>query len=287
MNREPVVAGRFYPGSKEQCLETVKECLDKEKFTKDITSRVMGGIVPHAGWVYSGSTAGLVFQAIKQTSSPSIFVLFGAVHVHGVSSPSIWRDGIWETPLGDISVNQEVTHKILERSKGLIIENTSPHEREHSIEVQVPFIQYFFPEATIVPIMVPPDKNALKTGEIVGHVMAEYNNSVVIGSTDLTHYGYNYGHLSHGTGKAALDWVKGVNDKKLVELVVAMKAEEIIPEASNNGSACGAGAIAATISALRVMGASKGDLLKYTTSYDEIPSGEPSSFVGYSGVIFY
>lgn len=97
----------------------------------------------------------------------------------------------------------------------------------------------------------------------------------------------HYGQLEKGTGNKALDWVKNINDKKIVDLMTAMKAEEIVHEADNSGNACGAGAITATMSAVRVLGAKEGKLLKYTTSYDEIPSmGEATSFVGYAGVVF-
>jgi len=184
--------------------------------------------------------------------------------------------------------NQSLAEDIIKEGKGLIVENTAPHKKEHSIEVQLPFIKYFFPDSQIVPVMVPPDKRALQTGEIIGKILSGYNKEViVIGSTDLTHYGMHYGQLEKGTGNEALDWVKNVNDKKIVDLMIAMKAEEIVPESDKSGNACGAGAITATMSAVRVLGAKKGKVLKYTTSYDEIPSmGEASSFVGYAGVVF-
>lgn len=287
MNRIPVVAGRFYPGTGEQCLSELKECLEKEKLEKNITSKVLGGIVPHAGWVYSGSTAGLVFQAIKQFYESPVFIFFGAVHVYGVTLPSIFSEGLWETPVGDIQIDEELSQKIMEKSDGLIIANESPHNREHSIEVQLPFVKYLFPDSKIVTIMVPPDKNALQTGEIVGRVISGIEKDcVVIGSTDLTHYGSNYDMFVKGSGMNALEWVKNVNDKKLIDLMLSMKSDKIVPQASGDRSACGAGAITATISAVKAMGANKGELLKYTTSYDEIPSGHPNSFVGYAGVIF-
>ncbi|MEQ8221471.1 MAG: AmmeMemoRadiSam system protein B [Candidatus Eremiobacterota bacterium] len=288
MVRKSVVSGRFYPEDREQCLSELKECLQKEHLTEKIDTRIFGGIVPHAGWVYSGSTAGLVFQAIKQHATSPLFLIFGAVHVYGVSGPSIWREGPWETPLGNIEVNQSLAEDIIKEGKGLIAENPAPHKKEHSIEVQLPFIKYLFPESQIVPVMVPPDKRALQAGEIAGHVLAHYNKEVVvIGSTDLTHYGMHYGQLEKGIGQEALDWVRNINDKKILDLMIAMKSEEIVSESDKSGNACGAGAITATMSAVKVLGAKAGKLLKYTTSHDEIPSmGEATSFVGYGGVIF-
>jgi hypothetical protein len=288
MNRKPVVAGRFYPGSKEQCINEIKECLEKEPLTENIENKISGGIVPHAGWIYSGSTAGLVFQAIKKSLKDPLFIIFGAVHVYGISGPSIFKEGYWETPLGNMEIDENIAMDIINEGKGLIIADENPHRREHSIEVQIPFIQYLFPGAKMVPIMVPPDRNAVKTGEIVGKVIAGYKDRdiVVIGSTDMTHYGFNYDLFTKGKGKEALEWVKNENDKKLVDLMIDMKSDDVIPEANKNHSACGAGAISATISAVKLLGASRGHLLKYTTSYDEYPDGEPSSFVGYTGMVF-
>ncbi|HPZ10366.1 MAG TPA: AmmeMemoRadiSam system protein B [Candidatus Eremiobacteraeota bacterium] len=288
MHRKPVVAGRFYPDIKEQCINELKECLEKERLTQKIEGKISGGIVPHAGWVYSGSTAGLVFQAIKEGHTSPVFVIFGAVHVYGVPGPAIFAEGSWETPLGEIEIHQDLSEEIIKEGKGFIVEDISPHRKEHSIEVQLPFIKYLFPESKIVTIMVPPDKNALAVGEIVGKILSNYKEDcVVVGSTDLTHYGMHYGQMDKGVGKDALHWVKNVNDKRLVDLIIALKAEDVVSEADSHGSACGAGAITATIAAVRLLGAKEGKLLKYTTSYDEIPSfGDPSSFVGYSAVVF-
>jgi len=288
MNRKPVVAGRFYPASKEQCIYQIKECLEKEKLLQTIEGKIAGGIVPHAGWVYSGSTAGLVFQAIQKSGKNPLFIIFGAVHVYGISGPSVFKEGYWETPLGNLEIEKTIAEDIIKEGKGLILSDESPHRREHSIEVQIPFIQYLFPESKFVPIMIPPDRNAVKAGEIVGKVISGYKDRdiVVIGSTDMTHYGFNYDLMTKGKGKEALEWVRNENDKKLIDLMTEMKSDDIIPEAHKSHSACGAGAISATISAVKCLGVSKGHLLKYTTSYDEYPDGDPSSFVGYTGMVF-
>ena len=92
----------------------------------------------------------------------------------------------------------------------------------------------------------------VKVGEIVGKVISKYDKEcVVIGSTDLTHYGYNYEQIDKGTGMAALDWVKNVNDKKLVDLILSLDSEKVVPRASSDRSACGSGAISSTISAVK------------------------------------
>jgi hypothetical protein len=104
-----------------------------------------------------------------------------------------------------------------------------------------------------------------------------------VGSTDLTHYGYNYGFLPKGTGEQALEWVKTVNDRRVVGLMVEMDDEQVINEALNNANACCSGAAAAAIAAARELGARKGKIIKYATSYDVHPD---SSFVGYVGIVF-
>ena len=288
MTRKNIVNGRFYPAPQDQCLEELKECLEKEPLPDDIPGEIFGAIVPHAGWAYSGSTAALVFKSIRSVYSSPVFILFGAVHVYGVYSPSVWTRGDWETPIGNIPVNEEIADKIIKESNGFITENPVPHTKEHSIEVQLPFIKHLFPDASIVPIMVPPDDNAVITGKIVGNILKSFKEpSVCVGSSDMTHYGFHYDFFDMGKGQKALEWVKDVNDKKLIDLMLLMKEDDVVPEAHKSKSACGSGAITATVAASKIRGAAGGRLLKYTTSYDEIPSGEPASFVGYSGIIFY
>jgi hypothetical protein len=105
----------------------------------------------------------------------------------------------------------------------------------------------------------------------------------VLGSTDLTHYGYNYGYAPKGVGKAAVDWVKNENDRRLVDLILRMDAEEVIRESLTNHNACCSGAVAAAIAAAKKLGARQAQKLFYATSYDVRPD---NSFVGYVGVVF-
>jgi AmmeMemoRadiSam system protein B len=151
--------------------------------------------------------------------------------------------------------------------------------------LQLPFIKYLFPDVKILPVGVPPVVNSIRIGERVAEIAEEIGYKiVVIGSTDLTHYGYNYGYTPKGAGKAAVDWVKNENDKKMVDLMLSMEPEKIITESLMNANACCSGAVAAAVAAAKKMGAVKGKRLIYTTSYDVRPD---SSFVGYVGVIFH
>ncbi len=287
--RSPIAIG-FYPGTAGVCESALERYLQKASSTLARREKIVAGIVPHAGWVYSGHTAATVYYNINRLSAgaaqpPRTFVLLGSVHVSGVNKPAIMPEGSWETPLGEIEINSALASHLLKECPDLLTEKLECHFMEHSIEVQVPFIQHLFPEADIIPIMVPPMKEA----HLLGGRLAELlrgKEVMVIGTSDLTHYGPNYGLEGMGAGKKALTWVKEVNDKRIIDLCLTMDAEGIVPEATRNMNACGPGALAATVAYARALGVTGGELLHYTTSYDVEPAGEPSNFVGYAGIVF-
>ena len=131
---------------------------------------------------------------------------------------------------------------------------------------------------------MPPVKDSIRIGERVAEMAEDMGRKIyVLGSTDLTHYGYNYGYTPKGVGKEAVDWVKNENDKKVVDLMLDMEPEGIIQESSKNNNACCSGAAATAIAAIKKLGAVKGEKLIYTTSYDIRPN---SSFVGYVGIVY-
>jgi len=299
--RYPIVAGMFYPGDKTACRRQLEECLrggQAPDFDRgqalDVPQPILGGVVPHAGWTYSGPTAGRVFAAVKAQApiasigaqgAPETFVLFGAVHSWGVSGASLYGAGSWRTPLGDLAIDEELAQEALKASK-LLADRPQAHAEEHSIEVQLPFIQYLFPEARILPIAVPPSADAPEVGrEVARAVRQAGRKAVAVGSSDLTHYGPRYGLAPSGVGDRALQWSKQ-NDARLLDLVVALRAEEVLAEAQAHHNACGAGAIAAAIGYAAELGASKGTLLQYTTSHEVLPMGRPTDFVGYGAVVF-
>jgi len=286
--REPIMAGRFYPASKSECISEIESYLANIPTPAKWTEKIVAGIVPHAGWAFSGSTALLTLMSVKANSSPSTFLLYGAVHAYGVSKATIMSEGEWRTPLGNIAIDEGLAQNLIEATGKLITVGQNAHQSEHSIEVQLPFIKYLFPEAQFVPVAVPPDDNAAIVGQTLGQTITKMGKEVVvIGSTDLTHYGSSfYGFAPKGSGQPALKWVKEVNDKGLIDLMLAMKAEQIVPETKQHHNACGAGAIAATVASARELGSKGGALLHYTTSYDVMPRGRPSDFVGYAAVVF-
>jgi AmmeMemoRadiSam system protein B len=124
-------------------------------------------------------------------------------------------------------------------------------------------------------------------GDAVAGTVEAYGNDVVfVGSTDLTHYGPSYGMTSHGTGPDGIAWARDVNDRRIIDLMVNLEADHVVPEAVEHYNACGAGAIAATMAAVKRLGATKGILLAHTTSADVMPSRDSHDAVGYAGVVF-
>jgi len=283
--RKAFRAGSFYPFDERSCRQQIEECLGDYQPPAE-PARIVSGIVPHAGWVFSGPTAARVFKSIKAKASPETFVIFGAVHVWGVDQASLFAEGAWETPCGTVAIDTELAAAVLNVASDNVKANASAHDREHSIEVQIPFIQYLFPDARILPIMVAPGKHATGVGRKIGELIAQQEKKIVIlGSTDLTHYGPSFSFTPYGVGPQSLAPMKA-NDRRIIALAIAMNAEEVLAEAEHHRNACGAGAIAATVTAAKALGAERGYLLEYTTSQDVMPERRATDFVGYAGIVF-
>lgn len=282
--RRPCVAGQFYPGDKDTCIEMIKICLDNS-CAGQYENSLIAGIVPHAGWVYSGSTAGMVFNSIDPEDTPDTFIFLGAVHRGGVRKNSVYSSGAWNTPMGDILIDENLAHALL--ASDLFEDNCSAHDREHSIEVNLPFISYLFPNAKILPIACPPMHDSYSMGIKLSEIVSSYKGKViVIASTDLTHYGPSYGFAPMGIGNKAQEWVKNENDAKFIELSINLDGEAIVPYANKTGSACGAGAVAATVAFAKATGAKCGKLLNYTNSLAAGFARNSQDFVGYASIIF-
>jgi AmmeMemoRadiSam system protein B len=192
-------------------------------------------------------------------------------------------DGSWQTPFGDLPIAAELAKKLTEKFK-FKVETDTDFTPDNTIELQLPFIHYFFGEIPIVPMGVPPVAASLAIGERAVSTAAEMGLTVkVIGSTDLTHYGANYGFSPHGTGDQAARWVRDENDRKMVDAMVAMAPDRVLREAASRLNACCAGAVATAITAARDLGADRGHIVSYTTSYEKSPG---DSLVGYVGVVF-
>ena len=273
-------AGSWYPGRGADCRRAIEEF--SQPSVPCPSGIAVGGIVPHAGWVFSGQIACNVIRCLSEQSSPDTVILFGR-HLHPSSKSYIMTEGSWATPLGDLEIDAEVGKK-LQAEFPFVVETPTRYDQDNTIELQLPFIKHYLPEAKILPLGVPPALGSLRVGERAVEISRELGRkTLVLGSTDLTHYGYNYGYAPKGVGKAAVEWVKNENDKRLVDRILQMDAEEVLRESLTNHNACCSGAVATAIAAAKKLGARDAQRLLYATSYDVRPD---SSFVGYVGVLF-
>ena len=288
--RKPIVAGQFYPAQHNSCIHEINKCLDAGTLSDELPETIVAGIVPHAGWTFSGPLAALVFAAIRQQHEKvHTFVICGAAHGYFGTSPALCAGGIWETPLGEAAIDEELAELVL--STGSAVNDLQAHLCEHSIEVQLPFIQYLFAGARILPILVPPTDAAVALGTQLGQIIGRQQQKkiICIGSTDLTHYGPRYGFTPKGTGGEALDWAQKVNDREFIDLALQLDAAGLLASAASNLNACGPGAAAATVAAAKGLGSQSGLLLAHTTSSQvmlERMGTTSDDAVGYAAIVF-
>lgn len=274
-------AGTWYPRAEKECIRTIKEYMDDVPEPAE-DYRGYGGIVPHAGWYFSGRTALSVFNSIKKKKVPEIFFLFG-MHLPSGGPNYIFSDDGFETPLGTLGVNKEAVKHLCD-SFDFIEENASSYTRDNTIELQLPLLKYFFPDTSVVTIGVSPGAQAVEVGELAVSASERLElDACYIGSTDLTHYGPNYNFTPQGTGRRSVEWVKGTNDREIIDAFLSAEPHKVMRKAALSQNACCPGAAAAAIAGVRKMGIQQGVLAQYTTSYDIHPD---SSFVGYAGVIY-
>lgn len=274
--RTRMLSSGWYPGSGSACRAEI------EKFIAGVKPlepgiQPLGGLVPHAGWYFSGRLAAKVFYLCSQAVTPEVVVLFGG-HLPG-GPPLLVTDEAWETPLGDIPLATEFYTPLRQR---LTLKPEYPGD--NTIEVNLPFVKYFFPQARLLALRAPQTPEAVRLGEAVVEVARELKQSLLlIGSADLTHYGLNYGFAPQGYGSQAVQWVKEVNDKRFVEALLQMDPLSAIALADRDLSSCSAGAPAAALAGAKKLGATRALLVDYYTSYDVLPG---DSFVGYAGVLW-
>lgn len=288
--RKPIVAGQFYPAQNDACIEELNDHIQSCPAAAKLPDTICAGIVPHAGWLFSGNVAAATFAAIKE-KNPRVhtFIIFGAAHSYLHREPAVYEKGFWRTPLGEIPIDQDIAEAIIKT--GTAISDPSVHSNEHSIEVQVPFIQYMFPGAKIVPVITPPCEESITLGDAAGKIIAEQSDKTIIciGSTDLTHYGPRYGFTIKASDDEGIEWAKNVNDAKFIELALAMDSEKLLENAVANSNACGPGAAAAVIQAAKKLGKTSGMLLAHTTSYEvmlEKMASKSSESVGYASIVY-
>jgi hypothetical protein len=288
--RQPIVAGQFYGGSRDKCIGQLEECLSKSIDNNDLPEVVRGIVVPHAGWVFSGATAGLAFQAVKKINvQVDTFVLLGAGHRYSGNFPAVYNEGKWASPLGEIEVDSDLGGSILQNCSK-VGTDLSAHNGEHSIEVQVPFVQYLFEGSKILPVIVPPTEDSISFGSELGEFLQDCSKSIVLAaSTDLTHYGPGYGFCPQGKGPGGIEWAKEVNDAEFIDFLVNLESKKALDHSIANYSACGGGAAAVVAEAVRKLGVYRGKLLEHTHSSEILQNlyGQSSTeSVGYASIVF-
>lgn len=280
--RKAGFSGSWYPSSAEECEKEIQHFLAGKALPAGSRRDVKGGIVPHAGWYFSGRIACNVIQCLAEDASPDVLFIFG-MHLHAASPPYIMSRGAWETPFGDILIAEDMASELAD-GFDFIVETTTDFTPDNTIELQLPFIKYLLDDVKIVPVGVPPSDQAVRIGEYAAETAKKNGVAAkVIGSTDLTHYGSNYGFSPKGRGQEAHEWVTGNNDRRMIDAMLNMDADDVLTQAKKNHNACCAGAVAAAISASKRLGSQQAESIAYATSYEKSP-GE--SFVGYAGVVF-
>lgn len=280
---QSMFAGSWYPSDKNKCADTIEEFISDFKSTENLGRTPFAAVVPHAGWFYSGKIACNTINALSIGGKPDILVVFG-MHMHVLSKPCMTGSGEWETPFGPLEVDEAFALDV-ESGSGIRFEKGwSNFSRDNTIELQMPFIRYFFGDVRVVGIGVPPSETAITVGRQVIRSAEKLGLRIkIISSTDLTHYGDNYGFLPKGRGAAALEWVKKDNDARIIEKICSLDPQAIIREALERQNACCPGSIAAFASAATEKGVSgPAQLLGYYTSCDIMAS---DSFVGYAGIV--
>jgi AmmeMemoRadiSam system protein B len=269
MVRLPAVAGRFYPSDPAELSAQISEYRTPENESTD--RNVKACLVPHAGLMYSGHVAGAVFSSIR---IPKKVVILGVRHRPPGSPAAIVSHGAWRTPLGDAEIDHELAAK-LRVACPLLTEDPVAHSKEHSLEVEIPFLQVLAPDFRFVPIALGTVHfdSLLSVGEALGAVLAaEKHEILLVTSSDLNHY--------------EDDATTRVKDRKAIEQLLSMDARGLYDVCQKEEiSMCGLGPAVAMLTALQIFKATNAELIRYATSADR--AGDPSAVVGYAGMVFW
>lgn len=264
MLRKPAVAGQFYPGDPRTLEKEVNSFL-KETKKED----VLGAISPHAGYIYSGKVAGAVYSSINM---PGDVIIIGPNHT-GLGEPeAIMAAGTWHLPAGDVEINADLAEAI-EKGSGYLRDDSLAHLHEHSLEVQIPFLQHFRKDIRIVPIaMMSMDYDTcLNIGHAIATAVKGFKEPVlIVASSDMTHY---------ESDKSARE-----KDKKAIDKVLAMDPEGLVKTVRDHRiTMCGVIPATIMLIACKELGAKEARLVDYATSAET--SGDYDHVVGYAGMI--
>jgi len=274
--RKPYVAGAFYEGTKDGLLKRLKWCFKHElgpgelpEVNENGERIILALISPHAGYMYSGPVAANGFYQLAQDGRPELFIVIGPNHRGMGASVSVMVEGSWETPLGHVKINEEAARRIVEKCK-YAEDDDSGHMFEHSVEVQLPFLQYIYGTLEFVPICM--NLQTLSVSKELGQAIAsvlEDVNGVIIASSDFTHY------ESHDTASS--------KDGKAIETIIKLDEDALFETVRKYRiSMCGYGPVATAIVASKLLGAKEGVLIKYATSGDI--THDYGQVVGYASI---
>lgn len=265
MLRKPAVAGQFYPGTATLLKKQLAKFIDQNVSRED----VIGLVSPHAGYIYSGQVAGETFSKVNMTDT---VIILGPNHNGSGQAFSIVTEGIWQTPLGKVKINSGLAKTILNKSENLSVDLTA-HIGEHSLEVQLPFLQYIKSDVEIVPILLSHGETEIykEIGQAIASTLKEIKKKVIIvASSDMTH------HESEDAAR--------FKDKQAIEAIIELDEDKLIACINKlNISMCGYAPVSALICASKELGAKEGTLIKYQTSGDV--TADYSSVVGYAGML--
>jgi len=277
--RRPYVAGQFYAGSQQSLKAQIEQCFKHElgpgalpKVADKKLEKIAGLVSPHAGYMYSGPVAAHGYHRLAQEGKPDVVVLFGPNHSGSGSALALMKEGFWRTPLGDVEIDTATADLIL-RASNIIDVDESAHAFEHSIEVQLPFLQFLYGSSfKFVPIcfLMQDLQSSREVGSAVAKALGG-RNAVVIASTDMTHYEPQ--RMAEKKDKAAIEAMIKLDEEELNSTIEAYSM-----------SMCGYGPTMATITAAKALGAKKAELLCYKTSGDVV--GDYSAVVGYASLMF-
>ena len=267
--RQPAVAGRFYPGKPETLRHDLEEYLGPDAATAHKTISAIGCVVPHAGYMYSGHVAGAVYRKLPAHSS---YVILCPNHTGRGAPLAMMSSGAWRTPLGEVSIDTPLA-SIVRQGCHLVMEDAAAHAEEHSLEVQLPFLQQMQKDFTFVPIAIGVGGYAVL--DSLGRGLAQAAKRVarpflIVASIDMNHY--------------EPDSITRVEDRKAIEKILGLDPEGLYDVIRREDiSMCGYDPAIAMLTAAKELGASKAELVKYATSADT--SGDRSAVVGYAGII--
>jgi AmmeMemoRadiSam system protein B len=271
--RRPAVSGMFYAGTARELEEQIEWCYRHEvgpgtipRVNSKGLREIVAIVVPHAGYYYSGPVAAHAYKELADDGICDTAVILGPNHTGYGYPVSLWVGDGWSTPLGEVEIDNKLAQKLL----GTVIKaDETAHIHEHSIEVQLPWLQYLYKKVKIVPItMLAQD---LETARSVGKAISQAgDNSIIIASSDFTHYEPH---------SVAME-----KDSLVIESIVALDEEELYKRCERLGcTMCGYGPVASAIVAAKEMRGKKASLLKYATSGDT--SGDFSRVVGYGSIV--